>query len=182
MGKNNLKKQGSFFQSLFQVPSFNIRDVRANSADEEAFRLAFWMSREVSCHISVVKSDNFQTASENAAAILTGMECKYMSFCLVFSILPNFYEIKANFPQSYNVYSVFRQRSIDGNSLVKRATTHWKLPTDRKGYYIDGYALVCLCSFSYNRSTLFLVVFTGNVCGSHLEITLLIQIVFGMNF
>ena len=26
MGKNNRKKQGSFFQSLFQVSSFNIRD------------------------------------------------------------------------------------------------------------------------------------------------------------
>ena len=38
-----------------------------------------------------------------AAAILTGIECKYMTLSLVFSILPNFYEIKTNFPQNYNV-------------------------------------------------------------------------------
>ena len=38
-----------------------------------------------------------------ASAILTGIECKYMTLCLVFSILPNFYEIKTNFPQNYNV-------------------------------------------------------------------------------
>ena len=37
-----------------------------------------------------------------AAAILTGIECKYMTLSLVFSILPNFYEIKTNFPQNYN--------------------------------------------------------------------------------
>ena len=38
-----------------------------------------------------------------AAAILTGIECKYMtSLRLVFSILPNFNEIKTNFPQNYN--------------------------------------------------------------------------------
>ena len=61
------------------------------------------MSREVSFHISVVNSDSFQTAFEDAASILTGIECKYMSLCLVFSILPNFYEIKTNFPQNYNV-------------------------------------------------------------------------------
>ena len=71
---------------------------------------------------------------------------------------------------------MFRQSLIDGNNLVKMVTTHWKLPTDRKGYYIDGYALVCPCIFSYKRSSLFLVVFTGNVCDSDLEITLLIQI------
>ena len=41
MGKNNRQKQGSFFQSLFQVHSFNIRDFRASSADEEAFSLLF---------------------------------------------------------------------------------------------------------------------------------------------
>ena len=41
MGKNNRKKQGSFFQSLFQVPSFNIRDFRASSTDKEAFSLLF---------------------------------------------------------------------------------------------------------------------------------------------
>ena len=61
------------------------------------------MSREVSCPISVVKSDSLETAFEDAAAILTGIECKYMSLCLLFSILPNFYEIKTNFPQNYNV-------------------------------------------------------------------------------
>ena len=60
------------------------------------------MSREVSYPISVVKSDSLETAFEDAAAILTGIECKYMS-CLFFSILPNFYEIKTNFPQNYNV-------------------------------------------------------------------------------
>ena len=59
---------------------------------------------EVSCHISVVKSDSFQMAFDAAAAaILTGIECKYMTLSLVFSILPNFYEIKTNFPQNYNV-------------------------------------------------------------------------------
>ena len=63
-------------------------------------------------------------AFDAAAAILTGIECKYMTLCLVFSILPNFYEIKTNFPQNYNVYSVFRQSFIDGNNLVKMATTH----------------------------------------------------------
>ena len=41
MGKNNRQKQGSFFQSLFQVHSFNIRNFRASSADEEAFSLLF---------------------------------------------------------------------------------------------------------------------------------------------
>ena len=41
IGKNNRQKQGSFFQSLFQVHSFNIRDFRASSADEEAFSLLF---------------------------------------------------------------------------------------------------------------------------------------------
>ena len=51
------------------------------------------MSRAVSCHITVVKIDTYQTAFEDVAAILTGIECKYMSLCLVFSILPNFYEI-----------------------------------------------------------------------------------------
>ena len=55
------------------------------------------------CHITVVKIDGYQTAFEDVAAILTGIECKYMSLCLVFSILPNFYEIKTNFPQNYNV-------------------------------------------------------------------------------
>ena len=35
--KNSRKKQGRFFQSLFQVPSF----IRASSADEEAFSLLF---------------------------------------------------------------------------------------------------------------------------------------------
>ena len=62
------------------------------------------MSREVSCHISVVESDSFQAAFDAASAILTGIECiKYMTLCLVVSILPNFYEIKTNFPQNYNV-------------------------------------------------------------------------------
>ena len=42
-------------------------------------------------------------AFDAAAAILTGIECKCMTLCLVFSILPNFYEIKTNFPQNYNV-------------------------------------------------------------------------------
>ena len=42
-------------------------------------------------------------AFDNDAAILTGIECKYMTLCLVFSILPYFYEIKTNFPQNYNV-------------------------------------------------------------------------------
>ena len=42
-------------------------------------------------------------AFDAAAAILTGIECKYMTLCSVFSILPNFYEIKTNFPQNYNV-------------------------------------------------------------------------------
>ena len=37
MRKNSRKKQGRFFQSLFQVPSF----IRASSADEEAFSLLF---------------------------------------------------------------------------------------------------------------------------------------------
>ena len=37
----NRKKQGSFFQSLFQVSSFNIRDFRASSTGEEAFSLLF---------------------------------------------------------------------------------------------------------------------------------------------
>ena len=55
------------------------------------------MSRAVSRHITVVKIDSYQTECEDVAAILTGIECKYMSFCLVFSILPNFYEIKTNF-------------------------------------------------------------------------------------
>ena len=32
----------------------------------------------------------------DAAAILTGIECKYMTSCLVLSILPNFYEINTN--------------------------------------------------------------------------------------
>ena len=41
MGKNNRKKQGSFFQSLFQVPSLNIRDFQASSTEEEAFCLLF---------------------------------------------------------------------------------------------------------------------------------------------
>ena len=41
MGKNNRKKQGSFFQSWFQVPSFNIRDFRVSTAEEEAFSLLF---------------------------------------------------------------------------------------------------------------------------------------------
>ena len=49
------------------------------------------------------KFDSYQTAFEDVAVILTGIECKYMSLCLVFSILPNFYEIKTNFPQNYNV-------------------------------------------------------------------------------
>ena len=39
--KNNRKKQGSFSQSLFQVSSFNTRDFRASSTDEEAFSLLF---------------------------------------------------------------------------------------------------------------------------------------------
>ena len=86
---------------MFQVSSFNVRDFRASSTDEEDISLR--TSREVSCHISVVKSDSFQMAFDAAAAILTGIECKYMTLCLVFSILPNFYEIKTNFPQNYNV-------------------------------------------------------------------------------
>ena len=45
----------------------------------------------------------FAAAAAAAAAILTGVECKCMTLCLVFSILPNFYEIKTNFPQNYNV-------------------------------------------------------------------------------
>ena len=36
-------------------------------------------------------------AFDAAAAILTGIEFEYMTLCLVFSILPNFYEIKTNF-------------------------------------------------------------------------------------
>ena len=59
---------------------------------------------------------------------------KYMSLCLVFSILPHFYEIKTNFPQNYNVY-VFRQSFMDVNNLVKMVTTQWKLPTDRKSVF-----------------------------------------------
>ena len=98
MRKNSRKKQGRFFQSLFQVPSF----IRASSADEEAFSLLFEYQGEFPA-ISVVKSDSFQMAFKDAATILTGIEFKYMSLCLVFSILPNFYEIKTNFPQNYNV-------------------------------------------------------------------------------
>ena len=41
MGKNNRQKTRELFQSLFQVHSFNIRDFRASSADEEAFSLLF---------------------------------------------------------------------------------------------------------------------------------------------
>ena len=41
MRKNSRKKQGRFFQSLFQVLSFNIRDFRNSSADKEAFSLLF---------------------------------------------------------------------------------------------------------------------------------------------
>ena len=41
MGKNIRKKQGSFFPSLFPVSSFNIRDFRASSTDEEGFSLLF---------------------------------------------------------------------------------------------------------------------------------------------
>ena len=52
---------------------------------------------------TVVKIDSYQTGFEDIAAILKGIECKYMPLCLVFSILPNFYEIKTNFPQKYNV-------------------------------------------------------------------------------
>ena len=67
----------------------------------------------VKCHITVVKIDSYQTAFEDVAAILTGIECKYMSLCLVFSILPNFYEIKTNFPQNYEL-GVFRPRGGGG--------------------------------------------------------------------
>ena len=46
MGKNNREKQGSFFQSVFQVPSFNISDFRASSTHEEAFALLFECQRK----------------------------------------------------------------------------------------------------------------------------------------
>ena len=68
--------------------------------------------------------------------------------------------------------SVNQQLSKNGNHTLKIAQRTGRV-TD-----IDGYALVCLCSFGYNRSGLFLVVFTGNVCNTHLEITLLIQIMY----
>ena len=42
-------------------------------------------------------------AFDAVAAILTGIECNYMTLCLDFSILPNFYEVKTKFPQNYNV-------------------------------------------------------------------------------
>ena len=102
MGKNNRKKQGSFFQSLFQVSSFNIRDFRASSTDEEAFSLLFECQGKFPATFRQLKRQ-FSMAFDAAAAILTGIECKCMTLCLVFSILPNFYEIKTNFPQNYNV-------------------------------------------------------------------------------
>ena len=103
MGKNNRQKQEGFFQSLIQVHSFNIRDFRASSADKLSLSLLFELQEQFGELITVVKIDSYQTAFEDVAAILTGIECKYMSLCLVFSILPNFYEIKTNFPQNYNV-------------------------------------------------------------------------------
>ena len=99
------------------------------------------MSREVSCHISVVKSDSFQRAFEDADVILTGIKCKYMSSCLVFSILPSFYEIKTIIFLKTTTCKVCSGKSfIDGNNLVKMATTHWKLQRT------DEVTLVCLCS------------------------------------
>ena len=56
MGKNNRQKQGSFFQSLFQVYSFNIRDFRASSADEEAFSLLFECQEQFRATLQYLKS------------------------------------------------------------------------------------------------------------------------------
>ena len=103
MGKNNRQKQGSFFKAC----SRSTRSISGTSEVavlmKKPFPCFLNVKSAVLCHITVVKIDSYQTAFEDVAAILTGIECKYMSLCLVFSILPNFYEIKTNFPQNYNV-------------------------------------------------------------------------------
>ena len=75
-----------------------------------------------------MKKRQFQTAFEDTPAILTGIEQKYSSSCLIFSILPNFFETKTNFPQNYNVFSGvqakyhrWQQRSQNGNHTLKIA-------------------------------------------------------------
>ena len=99
MEKNNRKKHGAFFKA-FSRSSRSISGTSELAVPTKKPSPCFLNVKEVSCHISVVKSDSFQTAFEDATAILTGIECKYMSLCLLFSIVPNFHEIKTNFPQN----------------------------------------------------------------------------------
>ena len=50
-----------------------------------------------------IKSVSFWNGFEEGAAILTGIECKYMFLSFYFNSLPNFFDIGTNFPGNYNM-------------------------------------------------------------------------------
>ena len=168
MGKNNRKKQGAFFKAFSRSPHSISR----------TFELAV-PTKKPSCFlnikgsflpISVVKLTVFKRPSKMLPPSWQASNVS-TSLCLVFSILPNIYEIKTNFPQNYNV---FRQSFIDGNNLVKMATTHWNCQWTGRVTDIAGSVYVvlviidqvcfCLCSPAMYATVIYISFYWSRSC------------------